>query len=46
MLRLELPLFGNGKDMPQTGYCGETTVMMILLKFILIFLLKLLKESR
>ena len=21
------PLFGNGKDKPQTGYCGETTVI-------------------
>ncbi len=21
------PLFGNGKDNPQTGYCGETTVI-------------------
>ncbi len=37
------PLFGNGKDKPQTGYCGETTVIDETVEVPIDFLTKIIK---
>ena len=37
------PLFGNGKDKPQTGYCGETTVIDETVEVPINFLTKIIK---
>ena len=37
------PLFGNGKDKPQTGYCGETTVIDEIVEVPINFLTKVIK---
>jgi 1,4-dihydroxy-2-naphthoate octaprenyltransferase len=37
------PLFGDGKDKPQTGYCGETTVIDEIVEVPINFLTKVIK---